>query len=286
MSGNKQSSVETIAAEYVETFLATGMAYEFTAESIAHRSFIDGYTAGSREVGQLKAALALGQENCDAEYDTLREERDEARAELARVEAQDASARIEGEAEIARLVAQVATTTTERDHFVGVNKMVEAELARVTAERDGMKYECNCYHEMCSRLWKVAGDKRDGTCDQIVIAELAALRRRSTSWAKAARKWRDKYMRTLLSNDAALRIVLDENATIRAESGSRLQAAINQRLRAEKAEAELAALRRDKARLDWLDKKLRWWAPGRHVDGYEPLSRDAIDAAMNGGANG
>lgn len=215
MSGNKQSSVETIAAEYVETFLATGMAYEFTAESIAHRSFIDGYTAGSREVGQLKA-----------------------------------------------------------------------ELARVTAERDGMKYECNCYHEMCSRLWEVAGDKRDGTCDQIVIAELAALRRRSTSWAKAARKWRDKYMRTLLSNDAALRIVLDENATIRAESGSRLQAAINQRLRAEKAEAELAALRRDKARLDWLDKKLRWWAPGRHVDGYEPLSRDAIDAAMNGGANG
>lgn len=131
MSGNKQSSVETIAAEYVETFLATGMAYEFTAESIAHRSFIDGYTAGSREVGQLKAALALGQENCDAEYDTLREERDEARA----------------------------------------------ELARVTAERDGMKYECNCYHEMCSRLWEVAGDKRDGTCDQIVIAELAALRR-------------------------------------------------------------------------------------------------------------
>lgn len=236
MSGNKQSSVETIAAEYVETFLATGMAYEFTAESIAHRSFIDGYTAGSREVGQLKAALALGQENCDAEYDTLREERDEARA----------------------------------------------ELARVTAERDGMKYECNCYHEMCSRLWEVAGDKRDGTCDQIVIAELAALRRRSTSWAKAARKWRDKYMRTLLSNDAALRIVLDENATIRAESGSRLQAAINQRLRAEKAEAELAALRRDKERLDFCERG-GWAMILTHED--ETL-RDAIDAAMNGGANG
>lgn len=79
MSGNKQSSVETIAAEYVETFLATGMAYEFTAESIAHRSFIDGYTAGSREVGQLKGALALGQENCDAEYEALRREREIAR---------------------------------------------------------------------------------------------------------------------------------------------------------------------------------------------------------------
>lgn len=33
------------------------------------------------EVTKLKAALALGQENCDAEYETLREERDEARAE-------------------------------------------------------------------------------------------------------------------------------------------------------------------------------------------------------------
>ena len=31
-----------------------------------------------REVDELKAALALGQENCDAEYDCLREERDEA----------------------------------------------------------------------------------------------------------------------------------------------------------------------------------------------------------------
>lgn len=35
------------------------------------------------EVTKLKAALALGQENCDAEYDELREERDEARAQLA-----------------------------------------------------------------------------------------------------------------------------------------------------------------------------------------------------------
>lgn len=105
---SEPQTVEALAAEYVKAFLATGMAYEFTAESIATRSFIDGYTAGSREVGQLKAALALGQENCDAEYDQLREERDEARAELASVEAADASARIEGEAEIARLVGEVA----------------------------------------------------------------------------------------------------------------------------------------------------------------------------------
>ena len=34
------------------------------------------------EVSQLKGALALGQENCDSEYEALREERDAARADL------------------------------------------------------------------------------------------------------------------------------------------------------------------------------------------------------------
>lgn len=37
--------------------------------------------AAREEIAQLKAALAKGQENCDAEYATLREERDQARRE-------------------------------------------------------------------------------------------------------------------------------------------------------------------------------------------------------------
>lgn len=175
MSGNKQSSVETIAAEYVETFLATGMAYEFTAESIAHRSFIDGYTAGSREVGQLKAALALGQENCDAEYDTLREERDEARAQLA-----------------------VALTAANAEEL----RNTQAELARVKAEKFNYSKEL--------RGVKCAND------------------------------------------------ILNERHQTDIE--------------------ELAALRRDKDRLDWMDAMSS--ASHMHFD------RAAIDAAMNGGANG
>jgi hypothetical protein len=42
----------------------------------------------------------------------------------------------------------------------------------------------------------------------------------------------------------------------------------------------IAAAEKDKARLDWLDSKRNWWAPRRHVDGYEQISRDAIDDAI------
>lgn len=50
-----------------------------------------------RENAALKAALALGQENCDAEYERLREERDEAIAESAALrEALSQAAKDEG----------------------------------------------------------------------------------------------------------------------------------------------------------------------------------------------
>jgi hypothetical protein len=45
------------------------------------------------ERNQLRAALALGQINCDAEYDDLRDERDAARARAERAEAELASER-------------------------------------------------------------------------------------------------------------------------------------------------------------------------------------------------
>ena len=58
------------------------------------------------EVAQLKGALALGQENCDAEYETLRRERDIARDGLrdSHIHAEQLEARVkELEAEIRRL---------------------------------------------------------------------------------------------------------------------------------------------------------------------------------------
>lgn len=123
---NKETKpVETLAAAYVKTFLATGMAYELTAESIAHRSFVDGYTEGAREVGQLKAALALGQENCDAEYDELREERDEARAQLA-----------------------VALTAANAEEL----RKAQAELARVKAERDEAKEHLDAIDDVMGKI--------------------------------------------------------------------------------------------------------------------------------------
>jgi hypothetical protein len=38
---------------------------------------------------------------------------------------------------------------------------------------------------------------------------------------------------------------------------------------------------KERERLDWLDKHRNWWAPRRHVDGYEQISRAAIDAAID-----
>ena len=43
-------------------------------------------SAAHEEVATLKAALALGQENCDAEYERLREERDEALEDTKRLD--------------------------------------------------------------------------------------------------------------------------------------------------------------------------------------------------------
>lgn len=127
------------------------------------------------EVAKLKGALALGQENCDAAYDDLREERDEARAQLA-----------------------VALTAANAEEL----RNTQAELARVKAEKFNYSKEL--------RGVKCAND------------------------------------------------ILNERHQTDIE--------------------ELAALRRDKDRLDWMDAMSS--ASHMHFD------RAAIDAAMNGGANG
>jgi hypothetical protein len=73
-----------------------------------------------RENAELKNAIELGQENCDAEYESLREERDEARADLASLRVsyeQNAHQCVELNRDLARV-------TAERD-----------DLSRVAAER-------------------------------------------------------------------------------------------------------------------------------------------------------
>lgn len=61
---------------------------EFQAYSESLDAKLHKVTALKEEVSQLKAALELGQENCDAVYDDLREERDTARLQLAAASAQ------------------------------------------------------------------------------------------------------------------------------------------------------------------------------------------------------
>jgi uncharacterized membrane protein len=71
-----------------------------------------------KERDELKGALALGQQNCDAEYDCLREERDEALKDLA--------AALTENAEQARLLGMSA----ERECALrGKVERLEAELA-------------------------------------------------------------------------------------------------------------------------------------------------------------
>lgn len=77
------------------------------------------------EVTKLKAALALGQENCDAEYDELREERDEARAQLA-----------------------VALTAANAEEL----RKAQAELARVKAERDEAKEHLDAIDDVMGKI--------------------------------------------------------------------------------------------------------------------------------------
>ena len=62
MSQNLKSQ----AAEYARMLLSTGMAYELSPDSIAYRSWMDGYEAGEasmaylvRELGRNRAALAM-----------------------------------------------------------------------------------------------------------------------------------------------------------------------------------------------------------------------------------
>jgi hypothetical protein len=60
--------------------------------------------------------------------------------------------------------------------------------------------------------------------------------------------WRDKYDRTVLSNDEAMRIVCDENTKLRAEFASIHEHAIHQRKRAEEAEARVSAVESEVAK--------------------------------------
>lgn len=58
---------------------------QFVDEPIIDRGFVLGAEYHDPLVAQLKGALALGQENCDAAYEDLRAERDAARVENARL---------------------------------------------------------------------------------------------------------------------------------------------------------------------------------------------------------
>ena len=108
------------------------------------------------ERDQLRAALALGQQNCDDAYDDLRAERAAAiaRAESAEREAFDwkkiaryEAARAErAEAELAFQVARNSDLFTQRDQ---IRAELDAERARLDwleeNAKDIMKYNCRSY---------------------------------------------------------------------------------------------------------------------------------------------
>lgn len=96
------------------------------------------------EVAQLKGALALVQENCDAEYEALREERDEARAELARVTAErdgfKTSIGVMGD-RMRLMDAELSALRQDKARMTGQLAMCADLLDEV---RTGEDFECVC----------------------------------------------------------------------------------------------------------------------------------------------
>lgn len=87
--------VEEVVAYYKDVFSRSGESWNRIAEE--YIKFIAGTSDSAtraelaklkEEIKQLEGALEMGQENCNAEYERLREERNEARAELAKLKAE------------------------------------------------------------------------------------------------------------------------------------------------------------------------------------------------------
>ena len=79
----------------------------------------------ARATAELRGALALGQENCDAAYDELRVDCDELRADVVRLTAERDLLR----AEVERLKFYIATTI-QPDEYAKVIKDLRAEVER------------------------------------------------------------------------------------------------------------------------------------------------------------
>ena len=103
----------------------------------------DRYAALAAECDQLRAALALGQINCDAEYDDLRDERDAALARAERAEADLAALQQchdDNCRGVVKIAAELATAkellrSEATDDYAAV-KVVRRELATERARLD------------------------------------------------------------------------------------------------------------------------------------------------------
>ena len=225
------------AEEHAKALLATGMAYEFAPQTIATRAFLDGFALGAAnereraavahasliasnttlrrergearaEVAQLKGALALGQENCDAEYEELRRERDVARDGL-----RD-SAKFNGE-----LQAEIVRLTVDRDNWSNQAQTELRELAAAQARVKELEELAEAkYAQGYSAANRLNTKRRE--VDQATYDELAALRAANAE------------LETLLASEKATRnaIIAKGVATERANVELQKQEAESRRL--------------------------------------------------------
>ena len=225
------------------------------------------------ERDRLRAALALGQKNCDDAYEDLRDERDAARVELATCKGTSEWLLESLRAEVQRLKSDGAASA-----FVDMAcraSRAETEVERLRSDRDCEK-----------RLRKDAEELRENAIARAERAEAEV-----SKITDALDMMREEFMRIIacpgcnaeiedLANRAQLKLiqrvpVITQRDRAEAELGNTKERALTLANWLDQAQAELAA---ERARLDWLesDAGVDWqWS-----DAARTVSRASIDAFM------
>jgi hypothetical protein len=202
-------------------------------------------TALRAERDQLRAALALGQENCDAVYDELRGDCDELRGDVVRLTAERDQLRAKAE-RFQRLQRFIDTAAAEMKvgliKFGGIAELraecdqLRAEMERLRSDRDCEKRIRKDAEEL--REDAIARAERAEAAETVALAQWNGALERAMKAEAEARSWKASH-----DNQVKLRSIIMSRADLgdRAPRVEAMMAEVAEaNARAERAEAELA----------------------------------------------